>query len=67
MQTLFNATRDFQHSTVKCICQNDIGMSSDTETLDIICKCGVTILRHELIIELISHASYRSAIVYKIT
>lgn len=35
--TLFNVTRDYQNSLVKCVVQNSVGISLDTESLDVIC------------------------------
>lgn len=35
--TIFNVTRDYQSSVVKCVVQNSVGISSDSETLDVIC------------------------------
>lgn len=35
--TIFNVTRDYQNSVVKCVVQNSVGISSDSETLDVIC------------------------------
>lgn len=37
-QEIYNVTRRNQNAIVKCEAQNLVGISSDTETLDIICK-----------------------------
>lgn len=35
---MYNITRSYQNHILKCVAQNDIGISSDSETFDIICK-----------------------------
>ncbi|KAG4072903.1 hypothetical protein HA402_006583 [Bradysia odoriphaga] len=36
IMNLFNVTRDYQNFIVKCVAQNAVGISSDSETLDVI-------------------------------
>lgn len=40
-QNLYNVTRDYQNHILKCVAQNEIGVSSDSETFDIICKIHI--------------------------
>lgn len=40
--TVFNVTRDYQNSLVKCVVQNSVGISSDTEAFDVICMLPST-------------------------
>lgn len=37
MQEIFNVTRRYQNSVVKCQAQNIVGAGADSTTLDVIC------------------------------